>query len=908
MNVSDSLLATKVHAPPLRGNLVNRVNLVARLNEGITQGCRLTLISGPAGYGKSTLLSQWQAQADMPVAWLSLEQGENLPARFWRYFVATLHTLPLLRQANIGAALLQALRTSHPGSLEEPLAELVNQLSALEERVCLVLEDLHTLSESQIHQDLIYLIEHLPRSAHGLHLLAASRMEPPWPLARWRARGELNELRAIDLRFSANETGQFLQRVLPLTLSPPEIMALQDRTEGWIAGLQMAAISMEARLKAQGPEGVSHFIETFSGSNRFILDYLLDEVIGQQSEERRAFLYETSILDRLTASLCEALSEKPGSQALLEQLERANLFLIPLDEERRWYRYHHLFAELLRKQLKQFWPERIPLLHQRASAWYAAQHMPSEAIRHALAAGDIARVNQILAGNVLALVEDVELFDVLRLLQELPSQRISANPWLCVAYAWAKAYADPVVGMDDLLQQAEQCLRDVAEDSEREHLASHLAAIRAYLAWMKGEAKQALAFAQRALENLPEADWAARIHLLNIKGLALQYEDDLSGAAQSFIAALASAQRSGRVHETLNTTTNLAFVYLLQCRLRDAFALCQTALSRAAESGQPAARLPVLAYAHATQSLILREWHELETAVAAARQAVALAERWRQADARHFALTCLAQALGAATELAEALVVNQQAMELAKAVSPWYAQISAENEIALLLTKGDVLAAAEKFREYEPIIAESKGGKPLFIAASILLAQNRFLDVVNLLEGPLNYMQQKGGHWTWLRLLPIQTLALQALGRQKEALEVLHQCLATAAPEGYVHIFVQRGAPMASLLQLARERGIESEYTSRLLAAFDIPVEPPTARRSSSPAFGSPGAALIEPLSERELEVLRFLNSPLAIPDIAREMLIAPTTLRTHVRSIYQKLDVHGRIEALQKARDLGLF
>lgn len=906
--MSDSLLATKVHIPPLHGNLVNRGDLVARLNEGIARCARLTLVLAPAGYGKSTLLSQWQAQAGIPVAWLSLERGENTPARFWSYFVAALHTLPHVRQANIGAAIRQALRTLQPGALEAPLTELVNQLSDLEEPVCLVLDDLHTLSESQVHQDLIYLIEHLPRSACNLHLLAASRMEPPWPLARWRARGELNELRALDLRFSYAETGQFLQQTLPLRLSPQEIGALQDRTEGWIAGLQMATISMQGRLNAQGPESVSYFIETFSGSNRFILDYLLDEVIGQQSEDRRAFLYETSILDRLTAPLCAALSDRPGSQELLEQLERAGLFLLPLDEERRWYRYHHLFAELLRKQLKQFWPERVPQLHQRASAWYAAQHMPAEAIHHALAAGDIAGVNQILAGNVLAMVEDVELFDVLRHFQELPGHQISVDPWLCVAYAWAKAYADPAAGMEDLLQQADQCLKHVEKDSERKHLTSHLAAIRAYLVWMKGEADQALEFAERALENLPEEDWAARTHLLNIKGLALQYQGDLPGAAQAFKAALASGQKIGRIHETLYTTSNLAFVYLLQCRLHEAFTLCQAALSRAAESGLAAPRLPVLAYAHATQSLVLLEWHELETAVASARQGVALAEQWRQADARHFALTCLAQALGAAGEMAEALAVNQQAMRLAKDISPWYAQISAENEIALLLTKGDTLAAAAKLREFGPVLAGSDKRPPLVMEAALLFAQNRFLDVVNLLEEPLADMQQKGKRWSWLRLLLLQALALQALGRETEALDVLEQCLATAVPEGYVRIFVERGRPMASLLQLARDRGIKTNYISRLLAAFDMPEASPTSSRVPVPASAPPGANLIEPLSARELEVLRFLNSPLAIPEIAREMLIAPSTLRTHVRNIYLKLDVHGRLEALQRARDLGLF
>lgn len=907
--MSDSLLSTKVHIPPLHGNLVNRANLLARLNEGIARGCRLTLISAPAGYGKSTLLGEWQAQADIPVAWLSLERGENTPARFWSYFVAALNTLPQVRRASLGDTILQASRTSQPGSMEAQLTELINQLSALEEPVCLVLDDLHTLSESQIHQNLIFLIEHLPHSAHSLHLVAASRMDPPWPLARWRARGELNELRAIDLRFRYDETGQFLQGALQLKLSSQEITALQDRTEGWIAGLQMAAISMQARLKVQGPEGVAYFIETFSGSNRFILDYLLDEVISQQSEEKRAFLYETSILDQLCAPLCEALIDRPGSQAFLDQLERANMFLIPLDEERRWYRYHHLFAEFLRKQLKQFWHERIPQLHQRASAWYAENNMPSETIRHALAAGDIAQVIQTVAGNVLAMVENVDLLDVLRHFKEIPGHQISTNPWLCVAYAWVKAYADPSTGMNELLQQAEHGLSSLEEDSEKVRLTSHLAAIRAYLAWMKGEADQALEFAQHALEKLSEEDWAARTHLLNIKGLALQYQGDLPGATHSFVAAMASGKKISRVHETLYTTSNLAYVYLLQSRLCEAFSLCQTALStNIEESGQSLQRLPVLAYALATKSIILLEWNELEYAVASARQGVALAEQWRQADALHFTLTCLSQTLGASGVLEEAFAVNQRAMQLAKDISPWYARLSAENEIMLLLAKGDILAAAKKFEEYEPIIEGSKIRRPVFTEVSLRFAQNRYLDVINTLDGTLGDIKQKDGHRTWLKVLLIQALALQALGREEEALEILDQCLAAAELEGYVRIFVERGTPMVLLLQIARGRRIQPEYVSKLLTGFGIPEETPAPKEPIAAARGLPVANLIEPLSERELEVLRLLNSHLTVPEIAREMLIAPSTLRSHVRSIFLKLDVHGRIEALQKARDLGLL
>ncbi len=904
----DNLLATKVHVPPLHGNLVSRTDLVTRLNDGIARGCRLTLISAPAGYGKSTLLSEWQAQSNLQVAWLSLEKGENTPARFWTYFVAALNTIEQVQQANIGSSILQALRAPQSGSMEVQITELINQLSTLNDPICLVLDDLHALSESQIHQDLIFLIEHLPQDSHSLHLLATSRMDPPWPLARWRSRRELNELRATNLRFGYEETEQFLQGALNFKLSPQEIAALQDRTEGWIAGLQMAAFSMQARLNKQGPESVSLFIKTFSGSNRFILDYLLDEVFSQQSEELRSFMYQTSILDQLTAPLCDAVIDKPGSQVYLDQLERANLFLIPLDEEQRWYRYHNLFGEFLRKQLKQFCPGRIPELQQRASDWYAENHMPSAAIHHALAAGDIDRVHQAVAGNALAMLENAELFEVLRNFDELPSHQVSSNPWLCMAYAWAKAYADPSTGMNELLQQAEEVFDNVEKESERRHLSSHLAAIKAYLAWMNGEAELALEFVQRAMENLPEQDWAARTHLLNIKGLALQYRGDFREATRSFEAALAVGQKVGRIHEILHTSSNLAFAYLLQSHLHEAFSLCQITVYKTEETGQSLQRFPVLAFAYATKSNILLEWNELESAVSLARQGVALAELWGQADAVHFALTSLSEALGAAGEFEEAFAVNQRAMQATGSISPWFAKISAENEIMLLLAKGDVLEAAHKFSEFFSTFSEEKNNKQMFMEMSLRYQQKRYLDVVKTLEKTLDDLQQKGWNLLWIKLLPIYALSLQALGRAEEAQQALESCLAAAEPEGYVRIFVERGAPMAALLKSIRSRGFKYEYITKLLAAFNLPNETPKPERANPAPLGAAGANLVEPLSERELEVLRLLNSHLSVPEIAGEMMIAPSTLRTHIRNIYLELDVHGRLEALQKARDLGLI
>ena len=906
--MSGILLATKVHAPPLHGNLVNRAKLITRLNDGIARACRLTLISAPAGYGKTSLLSEWQAQSDLPVAWLSLEKGENTPARFWSYFVAALNSIPQVQRANIGSTILQASRSPQPASMEFQITELINKLSTLEAPVCLVLDDLHNILESQIHQDLTFLIEHLPHAANNLHLVATSRMDPPWPLARWRTRGELNELRATDLRFGYDETGLFLQQALQFKLSAQEIDALQDRTEGWIAGLQLAAISMQARLKAQGPAGVSLFIKTFSGSNRFILDYLLDEVMNQQSEEVRSFMLETSILDQLSAPLCDAVIDQTGSQAFLDQLERSNLFLIPLDEEQCWYRYHHLFTDFLRKQLKRCLPDRIPQLHQRASAWYSGKNMPSEAIRHALAAGDIDRVHQAVAGNALAMVENTELLDVLRHFKELPGDQVSSNPWLCLAYAWAKAYAEPSSGMEELLQQAEQSLARVEKDSEKKHLTSHLAAIRAYLAWMRGEAELALEFVQHAMENLPEEDWAARTHLLNIEGLALQYRGNFLEATQSFEKALAAGQKTGRVHEMLYTSSNLAYVQMLQGHLRKAYSLCQAAVSKTEEVGLSSLRFPVLAYTHATKSNILLEWNELESAATAARCGVALAEQWRQTDAYHFALSCLSQALGAAGEFEEAFAVNQRAMQVALTISPWYARISEENEITLLLAKGDVLAAANKFSGFVYTSEDDRIHEPLLMEVSLLYQQNLFLDVINRLNNTFDDLHHKGWDLLRIKLMPIQALSLQALGRTEEALQVLEQCLAAAEPEGYIRIFVKWGAPMASLLKSIKSRGVNMEYTTKLLAAFDLPEKSLDSGKTGSFPLRSACTSLIEPLSERELEVLRLLNSHLAVPEIASEMLIAPTTLRTHIRNIYLKLDVHGRLEALQKARDLGLL
>jgi LuxR family maltose regulon positive regulatory protein len=903
--VSDVLLATKLYIPPLHRDLIDRPHLIQRLNDGLTQNRRLTLISAPAGYGKSTLLRQWVSQVDIPVAWLSLEKGDNAPGRFWSYFVSALQTIPSLRQAGIGELILQSLPSSQLPPLETFLANLLNDLAQRQDRVLLVLDDLHAVTEDQIHRDLVFLIDHLSQSDGGLYLALTSRMDPPWPLARWRARSELTEVRAKDLRFSPAEAAAFLNDVMQLKLPGKAIALLDQRTEGWIAGLQMAALSMRGREDRAG------FLESFSGSHRFVLDYLIEEVLSQQKPEVLDFLRHTSILEQLTAPLCDAVTAGDDSQARLAYLEKSNLFLVALDEQRQWYRYHHLFADLLRKDLKQTQPKIIAELHQRASAWYAENNFLAEAIGHALDAGDVAQLNKFVSGNALAMAEHAELQGVLRHFEQMSEQEICSKPWLCMAYAWVKAYVDPSEEIGRILEKVMLSLGGVDDALERQHLTSHLDAIWAYVAWVKGEADRALEFARSALAGLPADDWMTRTHVLNTQGLAFQYLGDLPAAIQSFEAAAAAGQRTGKAYESFHAYTNWAYAEVLRGRLHQADSLCQQVLSLAEQDGLHCTGLPVLAYAYATMSMVQLEWNQVEAAVQHARQGVALAEQWNQADTLHFALSCLSDALNAAGNYEEAYTVNQRSMLLATKVSPWFVRISASDEILLHLAKGNIPAAAHRFAELEPLVEKRDIiGRFMVVKVSLLYTQGSYLDVITVLDEVMDEIMHSEGFWYPMNLLSLRALALHVLGREDEAVQIISSCLTRAKPEGFVRVFVKHGTPMHRLLELAAKQGVEVEYIHQLLPAFNIPTAPIVSRAPGT--FGTrsqhPGVALVEPLSERELQVLRLLDSPLTSEEIGRELYVSANTVRTHIRNIYGKLDVHGRLEAIRKARELKLI
>jgi LuxR family maltose regulon positive regulatory protein len=418
------LLATKIYIPPPRPGLVSRPRLIRRLDEGLRLGHRLTLVSAPAGFGKTTLLSEWCAGCGRPVAWLSLDEGDNDPARFLAYLVAALQTV----EVDIGAGVVAALQSPQPPSMEAGLTLLINEMTTISDPFALVLDDYHLITAQPIQDGLTFLLDHL---APQMHLCIAGRADPPLPLARLRARGQLTELRAADLRFTPGEAAAFLNTSVGLNLSNAEVAALDARTEGWIAGLQMAALSMRGRQDLPG------FIRAFTGTHRFVLDYLVEEVLEQQSPGIQRFLLKTSVLERLAAPLCDAVTAGSDSRTILGQLDRDHLFLIPLDNERRWYRYHHLFADLLRSRLKQTDPDRAPILRRRASEWYEQHGLIVDAVSHAFAAGDIGQVARLVEGNVLAMMGHGELTTVMRWLDGLPAGMVRSRPWLSIARAWA---------------------------------------------------------------------------------------------------------------------------------------------------------------------------------------------------------------------------------------------------------------------------------------------------------------------------------------------------------------------------------------------------------------------------------------------------------------------------------------
>ena len=901
-----SILATKLYLPRLRPNVISRPRLLERLNEGLDG--KLTLISAPAGFGKTTLVSEWLAGCGRSAAWLSLDEGENDPVRFLTYLVAALQTIA----ANIGEGVLELLQSSQPSSPEAILTALLNGLTTIKDPFVLVLDDYHVIDANAVDQALTFLVEHLPPQ---MHLVITSREDPHLPLARLRARGQLTELRAADLRFTASEAAAFLNQVMGLSLSATDITRLSDRTEGWIAGLQLAALSM------QGHQDVSGFIRAFSGDHRYIVDYLVEEVLRRQPESVRNFLLQTSILDRLSGSLCDAATDQEKGNARLEALERGNFFIVPLDDKRQWYRYHHLFAEVLSVHLMAEQPDQVPTLHRRASKWYEQNGLVFDAIRHALAAKDFERAAGLMELELPAMQRSRQEATFLGWLKALPEEMIPFRPVLCVGYAWALLASGELEAADARLRDAERWLDTTADISERPQVPSaemvivdkegfrrlpvFVAVYRSALAQALGDVPNTIKYARRMLDFLPEDDHLGRGAATALLGLASWTSGDLEVAHRAFADGMARVQMAGNLSDVISGTIALADIRIAQGRLREAMRTYERSLQLAMEQGEPVLRGTADLYVGMSE--LHREHNDLDAATQHLLKSKELGEHTALPPNRYRWYVAMARIREAQGDLDGALDQLHEAERLyirdffpnvrpvaALVTRVWVAQGRLGESLGWVREQG--LSAQDDLsylREFEHITL-----------ARVLLARYKsdhvdrsIIEAMRLLERLLKAAQEGERTGSVIEILVLQALAHQAQGDIPAALMSLQQALTLAEPEGYVRMFVDEGPPIMLLLEEAAKHRSAPNYARQLLTAFGKSEDRTPVKQG-----------LIEPLSERELEVLRLLRTDLDGPEIASKLFVSLNTLRTHTKNIYSKLGVNNRRAAIRRAEELDLL
>jgi LuxR family maltose regulon positive regulatory protein len=877
--VTEALLTTKLYVPRAHLNLVPRPRLGELLSEGMNR--KLTLVSSPAGFGKTTLLSGWtvtRLDGKWPLAWVSLEEADNDLSRFLSYVVAALQTI----DAGIGESVSASLRSPQPPPLESLLANLINDIaSAGPEEFALVLDDYHVIEARPIHDAIARLLEHMPPQ---MHLVIASRTDPPLPLSRLRAQGQLTELRAADLRFNPEEATAFLKDVMGLNLSLREIEALEERTEGWIAGLQLAALSMRGR------EDVSDFIEAFTGSNRYVLDYLVEEVLARQPESVTSFMLQTSILDRLNGELCDAVADTKGGQETLEALERENLFVFPLDEERRWYRYHHLFAEVLRHHLRRSQPNSVPELHRRASRWCEQNGLVDEAIGHALAAHDFEGAARLVEESAEEMLGRGEVSLLVGWVEALPEELVRSRPGLCISSAWALLISGRLEDAEERARDAERAASTTGAPS------GEAMAVRANLVRVRGDVRGSIGLSHEALRLLPEDDFALRgVISLNLGG-AYWMIGDLQAAKEAFAEASVASRRAGNTYVALLAMRALAEIEKLGGHLLRVADLYREALRIAEAQPSPASGL-----AHLGMGELLYEWNDLNGAMLHLGLSTDLGKRSGSCDillpSQAF-LALVRQAIGDAEGALEVIQEGERAARSTNPASQILDQLAAFGA-RVRLAQGD-LATAARLLEERGISAQDavdhQNELEHLVLARVLLARDDIHMTLDLLERLRSEAEATGRMGSVIKILALQVLAYKARGDETRAVATLARSLELAEPEGYIRTFLDEGVEIAGLLRRAVAKGISPGYASRLLEALGSPAERP------------PTGSLSEPLSERELEVLRLIASGRSNAEISRTLFVALSTAKKHINNIYRKLGTNSRTSAVFRARELDLL
>ena len=926
--MSMPLLQTKLFAPLSHSNLVRRPRLIEKLNGGSTR--RLTLISAPAGFGKTTLVSDWLAQGQQGAGWLALDEDDNDIVRFLAYVVAALRNVG---DQGAGEGTLALLQSPQLVPLRSILGTLAQELSSRNVRRVLVLDDYHVITAGAIHEAVAFLLEHVPE----VHWTIITRADPPLPLARLRARRQLLEIRAADLRFTLDETTELLGRVMQLALSVDSIQELDRRTEGWVTGLHLAGLAL------QGSRDRAAFVHEFSGSHRYVVDYLVDEVLNRLPQNVQAFLLETSILDRFCAGLCAAVVDggagagsgaPEGSgistavaQEMLETIENANLFLIALDDVRCWYRYHHLFGDLLRQRLRHQREPNEAVLHQRVAHWFAGQGLVEEAVRHAVAAEDFVFAADLLEQRSEALWTQGGFAVLQHWLSVLPDAVKQDRPRLLLAHAWAEFLTDSSLALVDArLQDAELAIQRVERDrpSSVENIAELkgvVAAIRAAQQSKEEAAAPTIAYSHRALALLPRHSERWRSVALLCLGFAYEMDGAVPPAIVTLEEAIQLCRRIGNDYSATVGSMALARTQMAHGQLRAAEAIYSSTLMQAQQRGM--GKLPITAQAHVNLGRIYYEWNRLEAAAE---------QLWRGVERMHgqggswlqfevfLLLARLEQARG---RPADALALLQRAEQAASAIPfGWTRAATAAALVRACLALGATEGASAWLAEVRPAVGDHLNRvreAEHLIAVRVLLALGR-TDEAFTLAAYAAETAEEAERWKTVveaKILAARTLAAQ--GKAVEACKWLESALLLAAPEGYVRTFVDEGQPIYELLMHSRGRNagvLLQEYCAQLVAAFGADgaefaqqmLQQAPATKASLARRPAQVTGFVEPLSAREVELLQLVGAGYSNQEIADQLVITVGTVKSHLNHIFAKLGVEGRVRAVNRARELALI
>ena len=890
-------LRTKLSIPPLRPGWIKRSRLTRRMDEGFAR--KLTLISAPAGFGKTTLISDWVNTRKIPVAWFSLGQGDNDSAQFLSYVISGLQSL----EASTGKAAMMMLQSPQPSPIEPILINLINDVIPIPTDIALVLDDYHFVDAKPVHDLITFLLENLPAQ---MHLIIATRSDPPLqPMARLRSQDQMVELRAADLSFTADETSRLFKDCLNLQLSTRDIQLLETRTEGWIAGLQLAALSLQNHKDPSG------FLKQFKGDNRYIADYLTEEILSRQPEHLRNFLLQTSILERLCGPLCDAVTLQENSRQILNALEKANLFVIPLDDRRYWYRYHHLFADLLKQRLRIKQADLVDDLHIRASQWLAENGYMNEAVEHALVAA-----NYALAAR---LIEEIAEIDwdraresrLLQWIRELPDEYMQINPKLCIFYARELFKNGYPADAEKRLQAAEQILESTSvSDVKRLELQGRIAVIRAYVSARTGDVPRIIHFSKLALELLPQRDLMWRSVAATTLGFGYGWAGggDCVKAQHAFSEAMKISRSAGNIYYHVFSGSCLGSVMLMRARLKEAKGICRQSLRLAIENGIE--QTGIVGSLYGTLGMILCEWNDLDEGIRLIKKGIELSEQGRDPVIKASCCVSLLRAFIYRMDFAGALKLMETLNESTRDFSlpPWITNTISAFNVYIWLAKGDLNAALHWVKARKLSVDDQLDNLrelEYLALAHILIVQKQMDDADGLLQRLIENAKTGDRVFLMVEMHLWRALIFKAKGDTASALGEVKIALALAEPGGLLMIFVSKGKPVAELLEEILEikksahddtkTGFSQAYVKKILSVFKSQTSPKT-------------EGLMDPISERELEVLHLIAAGLSNREIAEKLFISLNTVKTHTKSINSKLNVNSRTKAVARAKELSLL